>query len=85
MTGERRRTPRRKEDRPNVWSAVGRFLGLIASMTGAALGQAELVGEPYRHWITLVCIVSLAGFGFLLGPQHLKTLTGAVRLGRRRS
>lgn len=82
---ERRRTARRRSygrRRADVWSSIGKSLGLLASITGALYGQAELVGEPWRHYLSGVCIAATAGFGFLLGPEHLRVLLGKLKGGR---
>lgn len=83
--GDRRREQRRHaygRRRTDVWSTLGKTFGLLASVTGALYGQAELVGEPWRHYLSVVCIASTAGFGFLLGPHHLKLLVRSVKGGR---
>lgn len=67
--------------RSDIWFELGKMFGLVASVTGAILGQAELVGEPYRHWLTITCIAATGGFGYLLGPQSLKTLLGKITKG----
>jgi hypothetical protein len=67
----RRSFGRRKGD---LWKEIGKLLGLTASVTGALIGQAELVGEPYRHYLTVLCIGSTGGFGYLLGPDSVRIL-----------
>lgn len=44
------------------------FLGLVTCVCGAVVGQAELVGEPWRHYISIVFIVGTAASGYLLQP-----------------
>lgn len=86
MTPDRRKSrPRRRRfgrRRADIWGSIGKTAGLLASVTGAVLGQAELVGEPYRHLISVVFITATAAFGFLLGPQHLKLLFTTMRKHR---
>lgn len=83
MTVDRRKhRPRRTRfgrRRSDVWGSLGKTAGLIASVTGALYGQAEMVAEPWRHLISGVFIASTAAFGFLLGPQHVRLLFQAMR------
>lgn len=44
----------------NIRSQAWSFVGLVACVTGAIVGQAELVGEPWRHWISVTFIVCTA-------------------------
>ena len=74
--GRRRIYGRRSSD---IWGSIGKTAGLLASVTGALIGQAELVGEPWRHLMSGVFIASTAAFGFLLGPQHIKTMRNVMR------
>ena len=48
---------------------IGWWLGLVASILIAVAGQAELVGEPWRHYLTVAAIVSTAINGYMLHPQ----------------
>lgn len=43
---------------------LGWWVGLGTCVCGALLGQAELVGEPYRHWIAISFIVGTAISGY---------------------
>lgn len=47
-------------------SDVKYWAGLITCICGALLGQAELVGEPWRHWISVVFIIGTAINGFMI-------------------
>jgi hypothetical protein len=47
---------------------LGWFLGLMASMCVALAGQAELVGELWRHYIAIAGVVATATTGYML--QH---------------
>ena len=69
---------RRKTD-DDLLVTLGKFAGLIGSMCVAVLGQAELVGEPWRHYVTVISIGSVAAWGYCLGPQHVETLTRHVK------
>lgn len=42
------------------------FAGLIACICGALIGQAELVGEPWRHWISVLFIACTAISGYMI-------------------
>ena len=46
------------------------FVGLITCVCGAVLGQAELIGEPWRHWISVVFIAGTAATGYMLQPAR---------------
>ena len=80
---ERRRGKSRRKNhgrrRSDIWMELGKLFGLVASVTGAILGQAELVGEPYRHWLTVTCIATTGGFGYLLGPRSASALLEQLR------
>lgn len=45
---------------------VAYFIGLITCICGAVLGQAELLGEPFRHYISVAFIAGTAITGFLI-------------------
>jgi hypothetical protein len=47
----------------------GWWIGLIASVLVAVGGQAELIGEPWRHWLTVSAIIATAINGYMLHPQ----------------
>lgn len=49
------------------------FVGLLTCICGALLGQAELVGEPWRHWISVVFIAGTAASSFMLNPPRNST------------
>lgn len=53
-----------------MWSKsqIAYWAGLVAFICTAVIGQAEMVGEPWRHWIALVGIVGTAISGYLLQP-----------------
>ena len=42
------------------------YLGLFASICVAVAGQAELIPEPYRHWVSLLGIIGTAVNGYLI-------------------
>lgn len=45
---------------------LGKLLWLAASMLVAIGGQAELLGEPWRHYVTVLAICSTAYLGVLV-------------------
>jgi hypothetical protein len=45
---------------------IGWIAGLITCVCGALLGQAELLGEPYRHWVAITAIVGTAVSGYMI-------------------
>lgn len=47
-------------------SQMAWWAGLAVSVCGALLGQAELVGEPTRHYLTVAFVVSTAVSGYML-------------------
>lgn len=49
---------------------IAYFVGLVTCVAGALLGQAELVGEPWRHWLSIASIVGTAVNGYLLQPAR---------------
>lgn len=81
MTAPRRRRDRRRRRRygrrrSDYWRSLGKLAGLVASVCAAVLGQSELVGEPFRHYLTVSAIVAVAVWGYCLGPENLRSLTG---------
>ncbi len=47
-------------------SQVGWIAGLVTCVCGALLGQAELIAEPYRHYVSIVFIVGTAMSGYMV-------------------
>ncbi len=47
---------------------AGWFVGLVTFICTAILGQAELVGEPWRHYVAVGAIIGTAASGYML--QH---------------
>lgn len=73
---ERRRATRRRRD---FYRELGKFAGLLAFVCIAILGQAELVGEPYRHWITVTSILCSAIWAYCMRPKSLKEVAGLLK------
>lgn len=44
--------------------------GLVGFVCVAVLGQAELIGEPWHHWISIAGIVGTAVSGYLIQPPR---------------
>lgn len=70
---KKRRTAygRRKGD---FYREFGKFGGLIGFTSTAILGQAELIGEPWRHYVTVSAIVGLAVWAYGMKPENLKAV-----------
>lgn len=47
-------------------SQIGWIAGLVTCVCGALLGQAELLGEPWRHYVTILFIVGTAVSGYMV-------------------
>jgi hypothetical protein len=65
--------------RADIWGAIGKLAGVVASASAAVLGQAELIGEPTRHYVTVVSIAALGVFAFLSGPQQVRMLLDSIK------
>jgi hypothetical protein len=68
--------------RSDFYVEIGKFAGLIGAVCVAIIGQAELVGEPWRHYITVTAVVAVAVWGYCMHPQTLSALGKAYRLMR---
>jgi hypothetical protein len=42
------------------------FVSLLTCVTTALVGQAELLGEPWRHYVTVGAVIMTALSGFML-------------------
>ena len=49
-------------------SQIAWLVGLVAFVCTGLIGQAELLGEPWRHYVTVVSFIATAISGFML--QH---------------
>lgn len=45
---------------------LGWWAGLGTCICGALLGQAELIGEPARHYVTIVFVIGTAISGYMI-------------------
>ena len=68
--------------RSDFYFELGKLAGLIGTVCIAIIGQAELIGEPWRHYITVVSIVSIAVWGYCMHPQTVSALSKAYKLMR---
>lgn len=72
VRNDRRRYVRRKRD---MYRELGKLAGLIASVCAAIVGQAELIGEPWRHYFTVIAIGCTATWAYCMRPNSfLKSL-----------
>lgn len=44
----------------------GWWVGLVTCVSGALVGQAELLAEPYRHYVTIAFVAGTAISGYML-------------------
>lgn len=49
---------------------VAYFAGLVSFVCMALVGQGEVIGEPYRHWVTVIGVVGTAIAGYLMQPAR---------------
>lgn len=75
-SSERRRHTRRRRD---FYKELGKFAGLIGCVSAAILGQAELVGEPWRHVLSVTAIMSTATWAYCMKPSSMKAITGWLK------
>jgi hypothetical protein len=40
--------------------------GMVTCVSGALIGQAELLSEPYRHYVTILFIIGTAVSGYMV-------------------
>lgn len=52
-----------------VRAQIGKVLGLVAAVSGALVGQAHLIGEPWHHVLSIVSIIATAIFAWNI-KQH---------------
>lgn len=72
---------RRKGD---FYRELGKFGGLIGFTSAAIVGQAELIGEPWRHYFTVSAIVGLAVWAYGMKPESLKSVMELYQQFRKR-
>lgn len=42
------------------------WVGMLASVCVTLAGQAEVIPEPYRHWVSILGIVGTAITGYMI-------------------
>lgn len=47
-------------------SQIAWLLALVSAVCTALIGQAELLGEPWRHYVTVLSVIVTAVSGFML-------------------
>ena len=47
-----------------------KILGLIVAVCGAFYGQAEMIGEPWHHYISIISIGGTAALAWNIKPQE---------------
>lgn len=77
---ERRRHTRRRKD---FYKELGKLAGLVGCVIAAILGQAELIGEPYRHVLAITGIGATAIFGYCMTPRSIKQVMTLMKGLRR--
>lgn len=46
------------------------WAGLIAAVCASVAGQAEIIPEPYRHYVSLIGIVATVVCGYKITPTQ---------------
>ena len=77
QAGREQRSHRRR--RRDFYKELGKFAGLVGCVSAAILGQAELVGEPWRHYLSVTAIVCTASWAYGMKPQGLKAITSFLK------
>lgn len=49
---------------------IAYWVGLVSFVCAALLGQAEMIGEPWHHYLSIAGIVGTAVSGYLLQPPR---------------
>lgn len=57
---------------PVSWdrAQIAYFAGLIAFVCTTLYGQAEMLGEPWRHYVSIIGVIGTAVAGYLLQPPR---------------
>lgn len=56
---------------------IVKWCGLVAFLATTIIGQAELIGEPWRHYVTVIGVLCTALCGYLL--EHRAEWDGVDR------
>jgi putative effector of murein hydrolase len=54
-----------------------KFIGLIVAVCVALYGQAELIGEPWRHVVSMIAIGGTAGLAYWIKPAGTTTVVAS--------
>ena len=73
---DRRSHRRRKHD---FYKELGKLAGLIGCTAAAVLGQAELIGEPLRHYVTVTAIMCTAIWAYCMRPSSIREAVAFLR------
>jgi hypothetical protein len=46
------------------------YTALLSFVIGAVLGQAELIGEPWRHYLTITSVIATAITAYYMQPPR---------------
>jgi len=74
--GPRRRRLRRRSD---FYYELGKFCGLVAFVSIAIIGQAELIGEPWRHYVTVIAVITSAAWAYGMHPASVSAVLKSYR------
>ena len=84
-TKSRRRVQRATERRvhrrrhTDFYAELGKFAGLIAFPSAAVIGQAELVGEPWRHILSITAIVCGTIWAYCMKPSSIRDVLAMLK------
>lgn len=42
------------------------LVGLVTCVSGAVIGQSDLLGEPWKHYVTIVFVIGTAMSGYMM-------------------
>jgi hypothetical protein len=70
---------KRKKKKPvppsfSLYAELGKLAGLITVISTAIIGQAELIGEPWRHYVTVIAVITTTVWAYCMSPRSLKNL-----------
>lgn len=51
---------------------LGWWVGLLTCICGALLGQSDLIGEPWKHYVTIAFVIGTATSGYMIQRQPPK-------------
>src|SRR5574341_2471754 len=65
-SGPSRTQPSRRSPEDMTRAQFGWWAGLVTCISGALIGQAELIMEPWRHYVTIAFVVGTAVSGYMI-------------------